>query len=179
MSGFYRLHFVAMRHVLVTKKGFPFCWHSGMDAFVVSSPASLLFRAVCLFCATLAACSYVPVTKKGYWQIDMEDVTVSGESVTTVKSAILDSGTSLLVGPSEDVKAIASKVVGSFSFSFCFFCFVFSLCSSSFVSCVFVFFIVFPLSVAVFFVLCFHSHSMHANCLFCFPVFIYQVLFFV
>eukprot|EP00904_Undaria_pinnatifida_P002144 jgi/Undpi1/11930/HiC_scaffold_4.g01629.m1 len=53
---------------------------------------------------------YVPVTKKGYWQIDMDDVTVSGESVSSVKSAILDSGTSLLVGPSEDVKAIASKV---------------------------------------------------------------------
>ena len=75
------------------------------------------------------ACSYVPVTKKGYWQIDMEDVTVSGQSVTSVKSAILDSGTSLLVGPSEDVKAIASKVVGAFSFSFLcvffsYFCFV-------------------------------------------------------
>ena len=54
------------------------------------------------------------MTKKGYWQIDMDDVTVSGESVSSVKSAILDSGTSLLVGPSEDVKAIASKVVGVF-----------------------------------------------------------------
>lgn len=55
--------------------------------------------------------SYVPVSKKGYWQIDMDDVTVSGESVTSVTSAILDSGTSLLVGPSADVKEIASKVV--------------------------------------------------------------------
>lgn len=55
--------------------------------------------------------SYVPVTKKGYWQIDMDDVTVSGESITSVNSAILDSGTSLIVGPSEDVKAIAAKVV--------------------------------------------------------------------
>lgn len=55
--------------------------------------------------------SYVPVTKKGYWQIDMDDVDVSGSSVTSVKSAILDSGTSLLVGPKEDVKKIASKVV--------------------------------------------------------------------
>lgn len=53
----------------------------------------------------------MPVTKKGYWQIDMDDVTVSGESITSVSSAILDSGTSLLVGPSEDVKAIAAKVV--------------------------------------------------------------------
>ena len=59
------------------------------------------------------------MTKKGYWQIDMDDVTVSGESVSSVKSAILDSGTSLLVGPSEDVKAIASKVVGVFLLACC------------------------------------------------------------
>lgn len=55
--------------------------------------------------------SYVPVSKKGYWQIDMDDVDVAGTSVSSVKSAILDSGTSLLVGPTEDVKAIAAKVV--------------------------------------------------------------------
>ncbi|CAM9556089.1 unnamed protein product [Ectocarpus sp. 4 AP-2014] len=59
--------------------------------------------------------NYVPVTKKGYWQIDMDNVDVSGSSVTSVKSAILDSGTSLLVGPKEDVKKIASKV-GAISF---------------------------------------------------------------
>lgn len=41
----------------------------------------------------------------------MDDVSLSGDSVTSVTSAILDSGTSLLVGPAEDVKAIASKVV--------------------------------------------------------------------
>lgn len=41
----------------------------------------------------------------------MDSVEVAGDSVTSVTSAILDSGTSLLVGPSEDVKKIASKVV--------------------------------------------------------------------
>ncbi|CAM9190401.1 unnamed protein product [Pylaiella littoralis] len=54
--------------------------------------------------------TYVPVSKKGYWQIEMDSVDVAGDSVTSVTSAILDSGTSLLVGPSEDVKEIASKV---------------------------------------------------------------------
>ncbi|CAM9566325.1 unnamed protein product [Scytosiphon promiscuus] len=63
----------------------------------------------------LHAISYVPVTKKGYWQIDMDSVTVAGSSVTSVNAAILDSGTSLLVGPKEDVKKIASKV-GAVSF---------------------------------------------------------------
>lgn len=53
----------------------------------------------------------MPVTKKGYWQIELDDVSVSGSSVASTKSAILDSGTSLLVGPTEDVKAIASQVV--------------------------------------------------------------------
>lgn len=41
----------------------------------------------------------------------MDDVDVSGTSVSDVKAAILDSGTSLLVGPKEDVKKIAAKVV--------------------------------------------------------------------
>ena len=41
----------------------------------------------------------------------MDDVDVAGTSVSSVKAAILDSGTSLLVGPTEDVKAIAAKVV--------------------------------------------------------------------
>eukprot|EP00903_Cladosiphon_okamuranus_P020328 g18651.t1 len=54
--------------------------------------------------------TYVPVSKKGYWQIEMDDVDVAGTSVSSVKAAILDSGTSLLVGPTEDVKAIAAKV---------------------------------------------------------------------
>lgn len=63
------------------------------------------------FCAAVDLASYVPVSKKGYWQIEMDSVDVAGDSVTSVTSAILDSGTSLLVGPSEDVKEIASKVV--------------------------------------------------------------------
>lgn len=54
---------------------------------------------------------YVPVSKKGYWQLEMDDVTVSGESIASVKSAIVDSGTSLLVGPTEAVDKIASQAV--------------------------------------------------------------------
>lgn len=54
---------------------------------------------------------YVPVSKKGYWQLEMDDVTVSGESIASVKSAIVDSGTSLLVGPTEAVDKIAEQAV--------------------------------------------------------------------
>lgn len=132
-----------------------------MDAFFSPSPTSLLLVVACLFCATVAACSYVPVTKKGYWQIDMEDVKVSGESVTTVKSAILDSGTSLLVGPSEDVKAIASKVVGSFSsrsvFFFCLLFFSLLFLFFRFLVFMYCFFYCFPAFFAVVFSLPFLS----------------------
>uniref|UniRef100_A0A453PYZ6 Peptidase A1 domain-containing protein n=1 Tax=Aegilops tauschii subsp. strangulata TaxID=200361 RepID=A0A453PYZ6_AEGTS len=47
---------------------------------------------------------YVPVTKKGYWQFDMGDVLIGGKSTglcTSRCAAIADSGTSLLVGPTD------------------------------------------------------------------------------
>lgn len=53
----------------------------------------------------------MPVSKKGYWQIDLDGVSLKGQEVSSVKSAIVDSGTSLLVGPTEEVKEIAHKVV--------------------------------------------------------------------
>lgn len=54
--------------------------------------------------------TYEPLTKDGYWQIALGGLEVGGASMTTVTKAIVDSGTSLLAGPPDDVKKIAEAV---------------------------------------------------------------------
>jgi len=56
---------------------------------------------------------YTPVTRKGYWQFDLGDVTIDGRSTGFCKSgcsAIADSGTSLLAGPSGIVAEINQAI---------------------------------------------------------------------
>ncbi|KAE8780510.1 Aspartic proteinase oryzasin-1 [Hordeum vulgare] len=56
---------------------------------------------------------YVPITKKGYWQFDMGDVLIGGNSTGLCASrcaAIADSGTSLLVGPTAIIAQINEKI---------------------------------------------------------------------
>jgi hypothetical protein len=59
---------------------------------------------------------YVPLKSESYWEITLDDLQMSGKSVTSVKTAIVDSGTSLLAGPTADVKAIADAVGATSSF---------------------------------------------------------------
>uniref|UniRef100_A0ACD5W1Q6 Uncharacterized protein n=1 Tax=Avena sativa TaxID=4498 RepID=A0ACD5W1Q6_AVESA len=57
--------------------------------------------------------TYVPVTKKGYWQFDMGDVLIGGKTTGVCKSgcaAIADSGTSLLTGPTAIIAEINHKI---------------------------------------------------------------------
>jgi len=59
--------------------------------------------------------AYVPVQqsvpgKKGYWEVALGGMTVGGDTVTTTKKAIVDSGTSLMTVPTADIKALAKKV---------------------------------------------------------------------
>jgi len=59
--------------------------------------------------------SIVPVIatagdKFGYWALKMDDAKIGGKSITTVRKAIVDSGTSLLAVPTSDIKAIATAV---------------------------------------------------------------------
>jgi hypothetical protein len=58
---------------------------------------------------------YVPVVAENYWTIDLESMILEGESTsfTTAPRAIVDTGTSLLAGPSAEVKALAGKLGAS------------------------------------------------------------------
>lgn len=58
---------------------------------------------------------YTPVIdivpgKKGYWMLAMDDIKMSGQSVTSCRKAIVDSGTSLLAVPTTDIAKIVALV---------------------------------------------------------------------
>jgi len=54
--------------------------------------------------------TYVPLNAETYWQVALDSVKFGGDSVSTTKRAIVDSGTSLLAGPKDEVAAIAQKI---------------------------------------------------------------------
>ncbi|XP_022867275.1 cyprosin-like isoform X1 [Olea europaea var. sylvestris] len=60
--------------------------------------------------------TYVPVTRKGYWQFDMGDILVGNETTGFCSggcSAIADSGTSLLAGPTTIIAQINHAIGAS------------------------------------------------------------------
>jgi len=59
--------------------------------------------------ATVPVIETVP-GKTGYWAVTMDDAKIDGTSMTTVKKAIIDSGTSLLAVPTDEMKKIADKL---------------------------------------------------------------------
>lgn len=56
---------------------------------------------------------YTPVTQQGYWQINFSSLKVGGTSVLGSTSAIVDSGTTLIIGDTAGVKAFYKKIPGS------------------------------------------------------------------
>jgi len=54
--------------------------------------------------------SYVPVVSKTYWQINLDQLKVGGTLYKNAPYAIVDSGTSLLTGPSTEVAKLAAQI---------------------------------------------------------------------
>eukprot|EP01063_Lacrimia_lanifica_P038402 TRINITY_DN817_c0_g1_i11.p1 TRINITY_DN817_c0_g1~~TRINITY_DN817_c0_g1_i11.p1 ORF type:complete len:372 (+),score=188.02 TRINITY_DN817_c0_g1_i11:47-1162(+) len=54
--------------------------------------------------------TYVPVTKKGYWQVNGDEVKLGSDSLGTNINAVIDSGTSLNAFPTSVAKAINAKL---------------------------------------------------------------------
>merc|ERR1711865_530706 len=52
---------------------------------------------------------YVPVTSDTYWLTKLDSLDFNGKPATTATNVILDTGTSILAGPSADVKALAAQ----------------------------------------------------------------------
>jgi len=60
------------------------------------------------------AITYVPVPRQTYWTVDLQSITVNGVDVSNCAnskcSAIVDTGTSLLVGPTAAMKSLLSQI---------------------------------------------------------------------
>ncbi|XP_072336090.1 pepsin A-like [Scyliorhinus torazame] len=56
--------------------------------------------------------NWVPVTQQGYWQISVDSITINGQAVACNGGcqAIVDTGTSLLTGPSGDISSIQQAI---------------------------------------------------------------------
>lgn len=54
--------------------------------------------------------TWVKLDQETYWHVPLGGLSVNGASVTSEKSAVIDTGTSLIAGPSADVAALAAKV---------------------------------------------------------------------
>ncbi|KAF9283781.1 hypothetical protein BGZ88_010297 [Linnemannia elongata] len=57
--------------------------------------------------------TYVPVTRKGYWQVAIEDTLYSGQSLGQGAEGIIDTGTTLVILDEAAAKAIHEKIEGA------------------------------------------------------------------
>lgn len=61
---------------------------------------------------------YTPITRQGYWQFNMDSISVSGQTVNAPNGSwktISDTGTSLAAGPTFAVDTIGTQLGGQFN----------------------------------------------------------------
>jgi hypothetical protein len=90
--------------------------YTGDITYVPLSSETCTLPASCLH-ATLntVVCAAVWGCFGADWAVALTDVTLGGNSISSVKKGVVDSGTSLLAGPTADVAALA-KLVGATPF---------------------------------------------------------------
>ncbi|KAI0064447.1 acid protease [Artomyces pyxidatus] len=59
--------------------------------------------------------TYVPVTQQGYWQTTFDGFSVNGNSVVSSTAAIIDTGTTQIVGDTTGIAAIYAAIPGAVS----------------------------------------------------------------
>jgi cathepsin D len=55
---------------------------------------------------------WITLSSRTYWEFDIKGISIGGQNVTAARKAVADTGTSILAGPSAEVKAIA-KALGA------------------------------------------------------------------
>ncbi|KAA1468964.1 acid protease [Dentipellis sp. KUC8613] len=56
---------------------------------------------------------YVPVREEGYWQVDLDALTVRGNTTAKKQTSIIDSGTTLILGDDDSVSAFYANIPGA------------------------------------------------------------------
>ncbi|KAI9437839.1 acid protease [Lactarius psammicola] len=57
--------------------------------------------------------TYMRVTTRGYWQGSFDDISVNGKTVVSRTDAIIDTGTTQVIGDTQSVQAIYAQIPGS------------------------------------------------------------------
>ncbi|KAF9520575.1 hypothetical protein BS47DRAFT_1311535 [Hydnum rufescens UP504] len=86
---------------------------AGQFAFKLASSGSSLFLGGADSSLYTGSINWNPVTVQGYWQIALDAVSTGSSQPVTGVSSIIDSGTTLIIGDSQNVAAFYAAIPGS------------------------------------------------------------------
>ncbi|KAH9028990.1 acid protease [Lactarius pseudohatsudake] len=58
--------------------------------------------------------TYVPVTQEGYWQTNIDGISLGGRKIAGTTNTIIDSGTAMILGDNKTVQAFYDQIPGSY-----------------------------------------------------------------